>query len=72
MGKNFDKLDYRNYFFYSNRRKLFSSLQQYNPILYNWNKVEIKYCDLSAYLSNVNKYGLYFRGKNNILSLLYY
>lgn len=52
----------------------FSSMEEYNPFFYSYNKVELISCDGSNFISSIeeplyyNGTALYFRGMNNTLS----
>ena len=54
----------------------FSSMQEYNPKFYNWNKVEIISCDGANHQGSIdepylyNGTYLYFRGMNNTLATM--
>lgn len=54
----------------------FSSIQEYNPDFWNWNKILIKYCDGSnhqGYVKDpivVNETNIWFRGYNNTKAAL--
>ena len=56
--------------------RLLSSKEKYNPNFYNWNKIFVRYCDGSSFISdrtyenNGNK--IYMYGKNNLLGVLNY
>ena len=56
----------------SKYQRIYSSKEKYNPTFHNWNKIVISYCDGFGHQSNVDNYGLYFRGLNNTLGVLNY
>ena len=56
----------------------FSSMEEYNPDFWNWNKILINYCDGSNHQGSVeqpiqfNGMDLWFRGYNNTISVFEY
>ena len=56
--------------------RLLSSKEKYNPNFYNWNKVFVRYCDGSSFISDriyeKNGTKIYMYGKNNLLGVLNY
>ena len=55
-----------------------SNSKPHNPYFYNWNKIQIKYCDGSNHQGHkedpydINGTKLYFRGYKNVLAVLHY
>ena len=56
--------------------RLLSSKEKYNPNFYNWNKIFVRYCDGSSFISDreyaINGTKIYMKGKNNLLGVLNY
>ena len=56
--------------------RLLSSKEKYNPNFYNWNKIFVRYCDGSSFISDRtyenNGSKIYMYGKNNLLGVLNY
>ena len=56
--------------------RLLSSKEKYNPNFYNWNKIFVRYCDGSSFISDriyeQNGSKIYMYGKNNLLGVLNY
>ena len=56
--------------------RLLSSKEKYNPNFYNWNKIFVRYCDGSSFMSDriYEKNGsiIYMKGKNNLLGVMNY
>ena len=56
--------------------RLLSSKEKYNPNFYNWNKIFVRYCDGSSFISDRtyenNRSKIYMYGKNNLLGVLNY
>ena len=56
--------------------RLLSSKEKYNPNFYNWNKIFVRYCDGSSFISDrdyeLNGTKIYMYGKNNLLGVLNY
>jgi len=56
--------------------RLLSSKEKYNPNFYNWNKVFVRYCDGSSFISDrtyeINGTKVYMYGKNNLFGVLNY
>ena len=52
--------------------RLLSSKEKYNPNFYNWNKIFVRYCDGSSFISDriyeQNGSKIYMYGKNNLLN----
>ena len=56
--------------------RLLSSKEKYNPNFYNWNKIFVRYCDGSSFISDrvyeKNNSKIYMYGKNNLLGVMNY
>ena len=56
--------------------RLLSSKEKYNPNFYNWNKIFVRYCDGSSFMSDriyeKNGSKIYMKGKNNLLGVMNY
>ena len=56
--------------------RLLSSKEKYNPNFYNWNKIFVRYCDGSSFISDrvyeKNGHKVYMYGKNNLLGVMKY
>ena len=56
--------------------RLLSSKEKYNPNFYNWNKIFVRYCDGSSFISDrvyeKNGRKVYMYGKNNLLGVMNY
>jgi len=56
--------------------RLLSSKEKYNPNFYNWNKIFVRYCDGSSFISDrtyeKNGSKIHMYGKNNLFGVLNY
>ena len=70
------KIGFLNSLVISRLVRLLSSKEKYNPNFYNWNKVFVRYCDGSSFISDrtyeKNGTKIYMYGKNNFLGVLNY
>ena len=60
----------------SRLQRLISNKKKYNPNFYNWNKIFVRYCDGSSFISDKeyekNNTKIYMYGKKNLLGIINY